>query len=180
MSQPLKIVTLCTGNVARSVMLGYMLATVAEHNGYDWHVRSAGTHVIEGSSMSARTRDALVRIDELGVHHYGNHRSHQLNADDVAWADVILAAEADHVRFVRRHHPEDGAKAVLLAQFVREAPLEGSFAFQLDVVAQHEPLSVFDVADPAGADQATYDECANLLWELSQVFATLVDEQGAD
>ena len=29
----MNIVTLCTGNVARSVMLGYMLTTLAESNG---------------------------------------------------------------------------------------------------------------------------------------------------
>jgi protein-tyrosine-phosphatase len=180
MSQPLKIITLCTGNVARSVMLGYMLTTIAESNGYDWQVRSAGTHVIQGSSMSARTRDALMRINELGDRHYGAHRSHQLDADDATWADVILASEANHVRFVRRNFPEDADKAVLLGQFVREAPLEGTFAVQLDVVAQHEPLATLDVTDPAGGDQSTYNECAGLLWDLSQVFATLVAEHDVD
>ena len=65
----LRIVTLCTGNVARSVMLGYMLTTLAYTNEADWKLRSAGTHVIEGSAMSSRTRDALWSIDELGDHH---------------------------------------------------------------------------------------------------------------
>ena len=51
--------------------------------------------------MSSRTRDALLSIDELGEHRYGAHRSHQIDEEDVEWADVILASEADHVRFVR-------------------------------------------------------------------------------
>jgi protein-tyrosine-phosphatase len=115
----LKIVTLCTGNVARSVMLGFMLTTISEAYGVDWKIRTAGTHVLEGSSMSARTRDALLRLEELGEHHYAGHRSHQLAADDVEWSDVILASEADHVAYVLRHFPDGGAKTVQLAQFVR-------------------------------------------------------------
>jgi protein-tyrosine-phosphatase len=34
----LNIVTLCTGNVARSVMLGYMLTTLAEASGVERRV----------------------------------------------------------------------------------------------------------------------------------------------
>jgi protein-tyrosine-phosphatase len=176
MSEALKIVTLCTGNVARSVMLGYMLVTLADASGVEWHIRTAGTHVMEGSAMSVRTRDALIAIEELGAHHYGGHRSHQLDEHDVQWADVILASEADHVRFVRTNFSAHAHKAVQLAQFTRYAPLGGSMEQQLVTLSQLEPTSTFDVADPAGADQATYDRCARQLWELSQIFATLVTE----
>jgi hypothetical protein len=37
-------------------------------------------------------------------------------------------------------------------------------------------MPLFDVADPAGGDQATYDACALQLWDLSQVFALLVGD----
>jgi protein-tyrosine-phosphatase len=174
MSESLNIVTLCTGNVARSVMLGYMLTSIAEAEGADWRVRSAGTHVREGSAMSQRTREALVKIEGLGEHAYGAHRSHQLNGNDVLFADVILASEVDHVRLVRRNFPEQGHKAVLLAQFVRSAPLEGPFLLQVAAVSASAPIEQFEVTDPAGGDQATYDACALQLWELSQAFATLV------
>jgi protein-tyrosine-phosphatase len=157
-------------------MLGYMLATLADASGVEWHIRTAGTHVVEGSAMSVRTRDALVTIEELGAQRYGDHRSHQLNDDDVQWADVILASEADHVRFVRKNFSTHADKAVQLAQFVRSAPLGASLAQQLATLSHVEPSPAFDVADPAGADQATYERCARQLWELSQVFATLVTE----
>jgi protein-tyrosine-phosphatase len=161
-------------------MLGYMLTTLGEANGADWQIRTAGTHVIEGSSMSARTRDALLTIDELGEHHYGRHRSHQLDASDVEWADVILASEVDHVAYVHRHFSDSDNKTVQLAHFVRDAPLGESFERQLEMVTLLEPSNKFDVTDPAGGDQSAYNECAALLWELSQVFATLVTEQKAD
>jgi protein-tyrosine phosphatase len=173
----LNIVTLCTGNVARSVMLGYMLTTIAEATDEEWHVRTAGTHVTEGSAMSSRTRDALLKIDELGDHRYGAHRSHQLNETDVEWAQVILAAEASNVDFVRANFPANADKAAQLAQFVRFAPLDGELDAQLRATRSHEPSPEFDVADPAGGDQAAYDACARQLWDLAQAFALIVSER---
>lgn len=171
---PLNIVTLCTGNVARSVMLGYMLTTIAESTGDEWHIRTAGTHAIEGAGMSARTRDALLKVDELGDHRYGAHRSHQLVESDVEWAEIILAAEVDNVNYVRANFASDAHKAVQLAQFVRFAPLDGDIATQLRAALAREPSLEFNVADPAGGDQTTYDECARQLWELAQAFALIV------
>jgi len=172
-----KIVTLCTGNVARSVMLGYMLTTLGEVNGFDWKIRTAGTHVIEGSAMSSRTKDALVSIPDLGEHQYGAHRSHQLNEDDVEWADVIVASEANHVNFVRANHPGGSGKTVLLAQFLREAPLDVTRSEQIRQVALLTPSGFFDVDDPAGGDQATYNQCAAKLWAMVQAFATIVADE---
>jgi protein-tyrosine-phosphatase len=179
MSTSLKILTLCTGNVARSVMLGYILRALGEASGENWQVRTAGTHVIEGSAMSGRTRDALLRIDELSSLHYGAHRSHQVTGADVSWADVILASEADHVNFIKRNFDDHAHKAVQLAQFVRSAPLDGPIDRQLKVVASLVPSPEFDIVDPAGGDQKDYDACAQLLWELSQAFALLVEGSSA-
>ena len=64
------LVTLCTGNAARSVMAG---AILAEHVPAVV-VATRGTHVIEGMPMSWRTRDAIVA---LGAKAEG-HRSRQL------------------------------------------------------------------------------------------------------
>jgi protein-tyrosine-phosphatase len=171
----LNIVTLCTGNVARSVMLGYMLTTISETKGEEWRIRTAGTHVTEGSAMSGRTRDALRHIKELGNHRYGAHRSHQLNADDVEWADIILAAEADNVKFVRTNFESHSPKAVQLAQFVRFAPPEDVLDQQLRAAYSDELSKELDVDDPAGGDQATYDACARKLWVLAQAFALIVE-----
>jgi protein-tyrosine-phosphatase len=173
------IVTLCTGNVARSVMLGYMFTTIAESTGAAWAIRTAGTHVGEGSAMSARTRDALLRIDELGDHRYGAHRSHQLTAADTEWADVILAAEVNNVIFVRANFATNAEKAVQLAQFVRLAPLNDDLGAQLRALSAYEPSPAFNVEDPAGGDQSTYDACARQLWDFARAFATLVGAERA-
>jgi protein-tyrosine-phosphatase len=171
----LKILTLCTGNAARSVMLGYMMTTLAEATDEEWSVRTAGTHVAEGSAMSSRTRDALLQLPELAGHHYEAHRGHQLTRDDVDWCDVILASEAAHVVFVRSQYPESRLKTVSLGQFLRDAPLDDSFVDQVTIVALLEPDAAFDVEDPAGGDQAAYNACASQLWEMAQAFATLVE-----
>jgi protein-tyrosine-phosphatase len=173
----MNIVTLCTGNVARSVMLGFMLSTLAEANGADWTIRTAGTHVIEGSAISSRTKDALMKLDDLGAHHFSGHRSHQLTDEDVRWCDVLLACEAANVHFVRTHHGEGAPKAVIFQQFLREAPLDTDLDEQVRYVAALEPLAYFDVEDPAGKDQAAYDACAATLWDMAQVFATLETEE---
>ncbi len=168
-----RIVTLCTGNAARSVMLGYMLTTLAEANGADWGVRTAGTHAVEGQAMSPRTLEALEKLEELGEHHFRAHRSHQLSNDDVAWADVILAVESDHVNYVRRVHPEAASKTVQLRSFCLLAPLDGELVNQVATVAASDSEPGLDVADPAGGDQAQYDACAVELWDLAQVYAAL-------
>ncbi len=160
-------------------MLGYMLTTLAATSGEDWRIRTAGTHVTEGSAMSGRTRDALIRIEELGDHRYGAHRSHQLTHDDCEWSDVILAAEADNVRFVRATHASNADKAVQLALFDRFAA-RGSLNEQLRAASAHPPSAEFDVVDPAGGDQATYDACARQLWNLAKVFASIVSDQRDD
>src|SRR5579872_2407310 len=145
-------------------MLGFMLATIAQDRGRDWTVRSAGTHAIEGSTMSSRTRDALISITELGGHRYNAHRSHQVAASDVTWADVVLGAEASNVRFTRGLVALDETKIVQVRQFVLHAPIGAPLAEQLRVVSALELDASLDVADPAGADQDVYDEVARSLW----------------
>ena len=170
----MKILTLCTGNVARSVMLAYMLSDLAEVEGRSWRVRSAGTHVAAGQAMSARTRAALEKVPELGEHRYGAHRSHQVDVADLEWADVILAAELGHVRYVECL-VADVSRAVQLGAFAVYAPAGFDLAEQLHEVARLPGDASLDVRDPAGGDQADYDACASELWRLARRFAELVD-----
>ena len=169
----MKVLTLCTGNVARSVMLAYMLSDLADADGLAWQVRSAGTHAIEGQAMSLRTRYALESIPELGEHRYGAHRSHQVDEADLSWADVILAAELDHVRYVERL-AGDRSRAVQLGAFTAYAPSGRGLEEQLREVRRYPTDASRDVRDPAGGDQADYDACARELWRLAQDFVALM------
>jgi protein-tyrosine phosphatase len=173
-SQPSTIVTLCTGNAARSVMAAFMFEHWFQVLGLDHEVLSAGTHVVEGQPMGMRTRAALASIPELSDIPVWHHRSKQLTAEQLAQADLVVAMEADHVRFVRRHHPEAARMCATLRRLcvelkAGEEPLAERIAV-LDLGAL--PLDPSeDVADPAGGDVDVYVACAEELWQLTEELA---------
>jgi protein-tyrosine phosphatase len=162
----LHVVTLCTGNAARSVMAGALLA---EHLP-GVRVTTSGTHVIEGMPMSWRTRDAIAALG-LPV---PPHRSRQATAAELDGADVVLALARDHVRWMRRVHPLGAARTATLRRLVR------------DLAADHRPLADRlaelhlaeveleeweDVADPAGGDAEVFVATAREIAELVHALA---------
>lgn len=149
------IITLCTGNAARSVMAGAVLVAADP----DLEVITAGTHVIDGQPMSWRTRDALAALG-LEANH---HRSAQLRPADLARTDLVLAMAVEHVRYLRREHPEVADRTATLKHLVRALPagpepLAERLAL-LDLAA-YEPGEDDDVDDPAGGDEQVYVACA--------------------
>jgi protein-tyrosine-phosphatase len=170
---PQRVLSLCSGNAVRSPMVEAMLGTL-DPSGAHWIVRSAGTHATEGMAVSARTLEAVVVLVDVDILRLRSHRTHQLTPEDVAWADVILTAEADHVAFCRARYPEATSRVAQLGAFCRFAPLDAPFAEQLRDAVSELPDDQFDVADPAGGDQADYDVCARTLWDLAQTYAVIV------
>ncbi len=149
------LVWLCTGNAARSVMAALMFADRDDR----FRVTGAGTHAIEGLPMSQRTRDALAG---LGLTDPG-HRSRQLTADHVADATLVVAFEPDHVRYVRRLHPEAAACTATLPRLVRDlAPGPADLGRRIaDLELAGTELEPWEeVPDPAGGDAATFTACA--------------------
>ncbi len=177
MTRPVRIVTLCTGNAARSVMAGVMLEQLAEHEGAAVEIVTAGTHVVEGQPMGMRTKQALVAVGELDTAGLGRHRSHQLTDADCAWADVIVAMEADHVAYVRARHDAAGHKTATIHRLARALPVSpepfGDRVTALNL-ASTDLAADRDVLDPAGGDQEDYDRCAAEIFELCQVLIALV------
>lgn len=155
------IITLCTGNAARSVMAGAILLAADP----DLEVITAGTHVIDGQPMSWRTREALAALG-LEANH---HRSAQLRPRDLDQADLVLAMAAEHVRYMHREHPDVADRTATLKRLAQRLPagpepLRHRLA-TLDLVG-HEPAEWEDVADPAGGDEHVYVACAREINDL--------------
>jgi protein-tyrosine phosphatase len=158
------VMTLCTGNAARSVMAGILLAHLPVR------LITAGTFVVEGQPMSRRTRDALASV---GVETIPPHRSHQLTDADVEDADLIIAMAGEHVAYVRRRHPDAAGRTATIRRLVRElsdgpAPLVERVASMGLAAVEIEPWE--DVEDPAGGEDDVYVHCAK---ELAQLCAEL-------
>jgi protein-tyrosine phosphatase len=168
------IVTLCTGNAARSVMAGYMLEHLSDVHDLDLHITTRGTHVIDGQPMSFRTRNALTAIPEMAHAPVSHHRSRQLHPEDAEAADLILAMEADHVRFVRVHHPGAADRTVTLRSLTKR--LEAGPDLLPERLARLDLANVplddrQDVEDPAGRWDEIYEACALEIWGLCRELA---------
>lgn len=164
---------LCTGNAARSVMGSAMLrARLGDDPVVS--VSSGGTHVLPDQVMSVRTRTALERHGLRDPF----HRSHQLSVADIERATVILAMEPDHLRWIRRRHPEAAPITGSFKRIVRD--LGGADAGSLGErvaamsLAEVEFEDWEEVIDPGGGEQPDFDAAAAELSALVDRLITLL------
>ena len=113
----MKVVFVCWGNICRSPMAERVAEKLAADEGLDGvEFSSAGTSSEElGEPMDRRARQIL------GRHGYraDDHVAHQIDRDELAGADLVIAMEQLHIERMRRLGPTDGV--ALLSDFDPDA-----------------------------------------------------------
>lgn len=120
---PVEVVFVCWGNICRSPMAERVAERMAADAGLADQVRftSAGTSREElGEPIDPRAR----RVLEAHGYRAGDHSAHQITADEIAGADLVVAAEPLHVDRMLRIAP-DADNLSLLSDHDPAAP-EGS------------------------------------------------------
>jgi len=135
-------------------------------------VRSAGVAAEEGEEASPGAVAALARLG-LDV---TAHRAQALSRTLVEWADLILTMTRRHKETVTSLFPTVSAKVFTLKEFAggenEKQAGEDDRAPAAESAKAESPdagRNAFDVADPFGQDEATYNACA------AEIDALLVD-----
>jgi protein-tyrosine phosphatase len=144
------VLMVCLGNICRSPLAEAALRQVAEREGVDIVVDSAGTgdwHI--GHPPDPRAQEVALRMGGLDI---GNLKARQVSVADFDRFDHIIALDGSNLRDLRAMQPPgSGAKLSLL----------------LDHVPGHQGQSV---ADPYCGDEAGFEAC----WRQVSVAARLL------
>jgi protein-tyrosine phosphatase len=180
MSSPLRILTVCSYNRARSVMAELLLRRELAAVGVQAHVVGAG-FAAGGQPPLAATVTALhaIGIDARSV------LSTRVDEQMVADADLVLTAERLHVVRLVEGNRDLLAKVFTLPEFAALAPAAGprggrSMVEWLAVVGAGRTHATFqasnpeEVIDPAGQPPATFALTAALIQGWSRTVAELL------
>lgn len=159
MSEPYRVMTVCTGNICRSPMAEVVLRDRFEAAGLGGRVvvDSSGVSDEErGHPIDPRARAVLLErgypVDDL-------HRARRVGRDDVAQRDLVLAMTAQHARALRRladgsagvggEGSDVGARIRMYRSFDPSAPHVGPDGSE----------SALDIADPWYGGPRDFEEC---------------------
>ena len=110
MSDPLRVLFVCTANISRSPFMELTARSLAGE-GADVVFASAGTHGFDARAMD----EAMVPLLPEGA--AGEHASRRLTRQLLDEADVVLTAEATHRSFILEEFPQHFRKVFTVGQF---------------------------------------------------------------
>jgi protein-tyrosine-phosphatase len=112
--RPLRILTVCSGNVSRSPLAEHLVDRVAMTYAIDVEVLSGGTL---GLVDRPSPRNLIAVAREIGIDLSG-HRSKPVTREQVDWADHILVMELQHATYIREQFQIDDDRIVSLGPLV--------------------------------------------------------------
>lgn len=108
------VLVVCHGNLCRSPFAAVLLAA----NRCDLSVRSAGLAAGEGDPADG----TALRVARQFNVELGDHRTHRINSEDLAWSHLILVMEGHQAEGVRGLDTEHAPKTRLLGDFLPTPP----------------------------------------------------------
>ena len=108
-----RILIVCTGNICRSPVAQAML----QQRLPNLTVKSAGLGALVGQPVDERAR-RLAEADGLDV---ASHQARQLDADQLAEADLVLVMTSGQRQALAKRWPEALGKTLLLGKWLNQA-----------------------------------------------------------
>lgn len=108
------VMVICYGNICRSPFAGAELAVRCP----GLEIRSAGLEARDGKPPEP---PALRVAREMGLDLVA-HAAHRLDAEDIEWADLIIAMQGRHVACIQQRWPGGEAGVRLLGDFLPGPP----------------------------------------------------------
>ncbi|KAB1648294.1 low molecular weight phosphatase family protein [Pseudoclavibacter endophyticus] len=188
--RPLRLLTVCTGNVCRSPFAAAILATRLANLNIE--VGSVGTHALVGQALTPETMQLGI-AHEIDHHDLASHRAHQLTESILEDADLVLAMSREHRRRVVELLPRRLHSTFTIREFSRLADDLGTDQLRDAMAGETEPRarlrialdrliaqravsrpptdgSTDDVVDPYGRSRRAYEAMnAQLLPALANV-----------
>ena len=169
MSEPLRVLFVCTANICRSPLMELLAERLADGA---LAVSSAGTHGFEGRPVDAEMTAPLLARG-VATERIEGFRSRPLTLDLVADADLVLTAEAFHGRVIVEELPEAAPKVFTLGQFAAvvgdAAGLAGAELVREVGARQHPTDPALDVMDPYRRGSEAAALCAQQVEALLRV-----------
>ncbi len=145
---PLRVMTVCTGNICRSPMAEVVLRDRLERAGLADRVVVDSSGISDEEDGNPVDRRAASVLREHG-YEVPRHRAHRITPDELGQRDLLLAMTSRHARWLRTQAPDEEAagRVRMYRSFDPAAP-------DLDAVADESDL---DIEDPWYGDRHDFE-----------------------